>query len=219
MAANTATMEQPRAARVAWSDRAFVERCRRGEIDAFCELAARYQDRLYSFVARSVRDRTDAEDLTQDILVQAFAAIRGFRSEASFKTWLFRIAHNRVVDHSRRSRKRDQFHGPSLDDHTDDESDLAERLGGPREQDPGLGLCREELGEVVRNAVATLSPKLRAVVVLYDFEGCSYEEIAEIVKCPMGTVKSRLFLARNELKRKLASYMGGPWMDEGRGAP
>lgn len=207
MAANAATLEQPRAAQVAWSDRAFVERCKRGELDAFCELVTRYQDSVYSFVVRSVRNRADAEDLTQDIFVQAFGAIRGFRSDATFKTWLFRIAHNRVVDFSRRGRKRDEISGPSFDHHSEDEADLAERVSGPRAQEPAVGLCREELSDAVHQAIAGLSEKLRSVVVLYDFEDCSYEEIAAIVGCPMGTVKSRLFMARAELRRRLAPYV------------
>jgi RNA polymerase sigma-70 factor, ECF subfamily len=217
MAANTALLEQPRAAQVAWSDRAFVERCRRGELDAFCELVTRYQDPVYSFVARSVRNRADAEDLTQDVFVQAFAGIRSFRSDASFKTWLFRIAHNRVVDFSRRSRKRDEIAGPSLDDRGPDDVDLAERIGGPRHLEPVAGLCREELSDIVHQAIAALSEKLRSVIVLYDFEGCSYEEIAAVVGCPMGTVKSRLFTARAELKRRLSPYVDG-LVEERRGA-
>ncbi len=218
MTANTAILEQPRAAQVTWSDRAFVERCRRGELDAFCELVTRYQDPVYSFVSRSVRNRADAEDLTQDIFVQAFGAIRSFRSDSSFKTWLFRIAHNRVVDFSRRGRKRDEIAGPSLDDHRPDDVDLSERIGGPRHLEPVATLCREELTGIVHQAIAGLSEKLRSVVVLYDFEGCSYEEIAAIVGCPMGTVKSRLFTARAELKRKLAPYIDSR-VQERRGAP
>lgn len=204
MTAQAATVDRARGAQVAWSDGAIVERVKRGDVDAYCELVARYQDRLFSFLSRSVASRADAEDLAQDILVQAFGAIRSFRSDASFKTWLFRIAHNRLVDYSRRTRKRNQVVAASLDDRAEGDGALDERLGGPREQEPPHELCRGELSEAVRAAVAALSDKLRSVIVLYDFEGCTYEEIAAVVGIPIGTVKSRLFLARAELKRRLA---------------
>ncbi len=209
MAATMAGARSLGAANLGSSDSAFVERCKQGDVSAFCELVERYKSRVYSFVARSVRDPSDAEDLTQDVFVQAYAAIRAYRSDASFKTWIFRIAHNKVIDHSRRRRKRSEIAGPSLDHREDDDLDLAERLSGPDAEDPAAGFRRDELAEHVRQAVATLSEKLRVVVVLYDFEGCAYEEIAAIVGCPVGTVKSRLFNARTALKRKLAPYIEG----------
>ncbi len=202
------------AATVGSGDSAFVERCKRGDLGAFCELVERYQARVYSFVARSVRDPAEAEDLTQDVFVQAYAAIGAYRSDASFKTWVFRIAHNKVIDHSRRRRQRGRILGPSLDSYEDDEVAPEEHLAGPEADDPASGLCREELGQHVRQAISTLSEKLRVVVVLYDFEDCSYEEIAAIIGCPVGTVKSRLFNARAALRRKLAPYVEG--VREGR---
>jgi len=207
MAGIAATAQSLQGARVVCTDSALVERCRRGDADAFCELVDRHKQPVYSFVARSVRDAADAEDLTQDVFVQAFAAIGRYRSEASFKTWVFRIAHNRVIDHARRSRKRASVTvEPSAGLGQDDIHAVDDRPG-PVTDDPIAGLCRDELGERVRRAVASLSHKLRAVVILYDFEGCSYEEIAAVVGCPVGTVKSRLFNARAELKRKLAPYL------------
>jgi len=201
------TAQSLQGARVVSTDSTLVERSRRGDADAFCELVDRHKQPVYSFVARSVRNPADAEDLAQDVFVQAFAAIGRYRSEASFKTWVFRIAHNRVIDYARRSRKRAAVTLEPANDPDKDDMHAAENFAGPATDDPMTELCRDELSERVRRAVASLSDKLRAVVILYDFEGCSYEDIAAIVGCPVGTVKSRLFNARAELKRKLTPYV------------
>ena len=209
MTSAAATVTGLRATRLESPDILLVERCKQGDVDAFCGLVDRYKQRVYSFVAHSVRNRDDAEDLTQDVFVQAFAAIRRYRVDASFRTWIFRIAQNRVIDHCRRQRKRGQVVTASLDD-GGEESPNGDRVSGPEDGNPLVGVCRDETAEIVRAAVASLSDKLRTVVVLYDFEGCSYEEIARVVGCPIGTVKSRLFNARAELKRKLEPRLAEP---------
>lgn len=203
----TATTGSLRATAMEMTDATLVRRCLDGDVGAYGELVDRYKNVVYRFVARAVRNPADAEDLTQDVFVQAYASLTRFRSDAAFRTWVFRIAHNRVIDHSRRQGKRRQVHAQCPAGPGDEDLSPTEDLPGPAADDPLIGLCRDELSAKVQEAVARLSDKLRVVVVLYDLEGCSYEEIAAIIGCPVGTVKSRLYNARCELRRRLSSYM------------
>ncbi len=193
-------------ARMQESDAALVARSRQGDADAFCELVLRHQDRIYNFVLRSIGDPDDAADLTQDIFVRAYAGLGQFSGRASFQTWLFRIAYNRLADYSRRERaKRRQT--MSLDSPSDADDAPPVEVADLR-SNPADEVEREELARKVQEAILQLSHKLRTVIVLYDLEGLSYEEIAAVVGCPLGTVKSRLFHARAELRRRLARYLG-----------
>jgi RNA polymerase sigma-70 factor (ECF subfamily) len=196
-----------RAGAMETTDSTLVQRCLAGDVGAYGELVDRYKTLVYRFVVRAVRNPVDAEDLTQDVFVQAYASLSRFRSDAAFRTWVFRIAHNRVIDHSRRQSKRRQVLAQCPIGPSDEELSPTEDLPGPLVDDPLLGLCRDELSAKVQEAIRKLSEKLRVVVVLYDLEGYSYEEVAAIVGCPVGTVKSRLYNARTELRRRLSSYM------------
>lgn len=209
MASATTTMTGSlRAGAVETSDATLVQRCLDGDTSAFADLVDRYKGPVHRFVARAVRNPVDAEDLTQDIFVQAYASLGRFRSDAAFRTWVFRIAHNRVIDHSRRQSTRRFVQARCPTGPGDESLSPTEDLAGPLLDDPARGLCRDELSAKVQEAISKLSDKLRVVVVLYDLEGYSYEEIAAIVGCPIGTVKSRLYNARAELKRRLSSYIG-----------
>jgi RNA polymerase sigma-70 factor (ECF subfamily) len=220
--ATTTMTASPRTGVMDTTDAMLVRRCLEGDLGAYADLVDRYKNPVHRFVARSVRNATDAEDLTQDVFVQAYASLGRFRSDAAFKTWIFRIAHNRVIDYSRRQRKRRQVVASAPSSPDDEDLSPTEDLPGPARDNPITGLCRDELAAKVQDAVAGLSDKLRLVVILYDFEGHSYEEVAAIAGCPVGTVKSRLFNARSELKRKLSSYITArlpgetPDDDEGR---
>ncbi len=179
-----------------------VEKAARGDKDAFGRLVDIYKDRIYNYVARMLGDPIEAQDVTQEAFVRAYEALPSFRGASSFQTWIYRIASNLAID-SARGRKRRQDNVVSLSEPID-----AEQGELPRElPDEGKGpddeVLSNELQQIVQQAIAQLPPKLQTVLILYDLEGMSYQEIAQILGCPLGTVKSRLFNARHQLKRIL----------------
>lgn len=181
---------------------ALVQRAKAGDRVAFDRLVDLYQDKVYNFVARMVGDSSEAEDIAQEAFVKAFRNLPSFRGAASFQTWLYRIANNLTIDSVRRRQRRDNTF--SLDAPLEnDESQVARELEDVSVTGPSGRLETAELQRVVHKAIRELSPKLRTVVVLYELQGLSYEEIADILRVPLGTVKSRLFNARMELKGKL----------------
>jgi RNA polymerase sigma-70 factor (ECF subfamily) len=188
------------------SDPLLVERVKERDDDAaFDEIVRRHKNRIFSYICRMTKDGPDAEDLTQEVFIRAYQSIHRFRADAAVDTWLYRIATNLVIDRFRRGRRVPQQWEP-----LEEEEDALEALPATdRESDPEATAQLGELRSVVQKAVHTLPPKLRAAVVLHDIEGLSYEEVAEALGCPVGTVKSRLFNGRNVLRRKLAYYVEG----------
>jgi RNA polymerase sigma-70 factor, ECF subfamily len=188
------------------SDCLLVERVKeRDDARAFDEIVRRHKNRIYSYVCRMTHDAPDAEDLTQEVFIRAYQSIGRFRADAAVDTWLYRIATNLVIDRFRRVKRAPQQWEP-----LDPEDDFLGALPDTdRESDPEATAQLDELQRQVRKAVSTLPPKLRGAVVLHDIEGLSYEEVAEALGCPVGTVKSRLFNGRNLLRRKLAHYVEG----------
>lgn len=187
------------------ADLVLVERCQRNDLDAFEELVGRYQNRIYNFVCKMTNDPVEAEDLTQEIFLRVYTAIHRFRGESSFQTWLYRIAHNLCVDRSRRSQRQVPV-AFSLDAPLDDDTESGARELSDESRNPARLAERGELQRQVRRCLGQMSEKLRTVIILYDLQGMSYEEIAATLACPLGTVKSRLFNARAELGRRLQSY-------------
>lgn len=196
--------------RLSDTDAALVARCKTNDLTAFEEMVERYQHKIYGYVRRLVGNETDAEDITQEVFLKALTSLHAFREESSLQTWLFRIATNLCRDlMRRRQRERGWF---SLWRRTEEEQDG----GGERlldipdlEGDPERLLLREELGELLQRAIEGLPWRMREVLVLHDLEALSYEEIAQALGIPLGTVKSRLFHARARLREALASYMEG----------
>ncbi len=196
--------------RLSDADAALVARCKTNDLTAFEEMVERYQHKIYGYVRRLVGNETDAEDITQEVFLKALTSLHAFREESSLQTWLFRIATNLCRDlMRRRQRERGWF---SLWRRTEEEQEG----GGERlldipdlEGDPERLLLREELGELLQRAIEELPWRMREVLVLHDLEALSYEEIAEALGIPLGTVKSRLFHARARLREALASYMEG----------
>jgi len=185
---------------------ALLQRAQAGDARAFEQLVEPHIARLYNYVARMVGDPSDAEDLTQDAVLRAHRAIGSFRGGATFQTWLYRIATNICVDALRR-RSRTAARVTSLDAPVKaNEGDLARDIAD-KQRDPRELAEAAELGEEVQGAIRELSPKLRAVVVLFDLQGLSYDEIAETLDLPLGTVKSRLFNARARLRELLTAYV------------
>jgi RNA polymerase sigma-70 factor (ECF subfamily) len=149
-----------------------------------------------------VGDRDEAEDLAQEVFVRAFRAIGGFKGEASFGTWIYRIVHNVAASYfvARGAKKRP---GKGVPLETCAEAETAPA----RDADPQAALMSRELKEAIEHSIAELTPDARQYVVLRDIEGKSYEEIAAIVDLPLGTVKSRIHRARLQIRRSLESYL------------
>ncbi len=173
----------------------------------FAGLVQEHKNRIYGYVCRLTNDSPDAEDLTQEVFIRAYQSMHAFRHDAAVDTWLYRIATNLVIDRFRREKRAPQWVpvAPSADE---DEPEW-ELPSTSREGDPQASAQLTELQRQVQKAVYSLPTKLRAVVVLHDMEGLSYEEVAQAVGCPVGTVKSRLFNARLMLRRKLHLYVEG----------
>ena len=164
-----------------------------GDTAAFGRLVGLYQDRLYNSLSRVVGE--DAADIVQDAFVQAYVKLDTFRGSAAFYTWLYRIAFNLAMSHTRRSRKMVSLDGVKTDWGS-------EPMDGNAA--PDAGILRREQAELVQAGLEALSIEYRQILVLREIEGCSYEQIAEILELPIGTVRSRLFRARLQLRDHLA---------------
>lgn len=174
-------------------DQSLVEACRAGDPDAFGVLVRRYQDRLYPTVLRLTGRTEDAHDLLQEAFFRAFLKLRDFHGDSSFYTWIYRIAVNLALSGRRRRRAVAEGQGGDLPDPADD-SGLT---------DPALPLERAEREDRIHRALQALAEDHRAVVVMKDLDGLRYEEIAAILRIPIGTVRSRLHRARCELRERL----------------
>jgi RNA polymerase sigma-70 factor, ECF subfamily len=189
-------------------DRSATERVRlaqAGDIRAFEQLFQQYQRGIYNTIFQIVRSETDAADLTQDVFVRAYRALPRLQSPEAFTSWLYRIAINLSRNHLRdaaRSRTESLEFGGSDEDEGGGQREIADVTG-----DPALLVQSKDLGERVRQAIGTLSPDHRTVVTLHHLEGMPVEQIAAIMECSVGTVKSRLSRARDHLRRKLAAYV------------
>lgn len=186
------------------TEQALVERCRRRDGEAFAKVVDAYQNRVYGFVRRMVPNPDEAADIAQDVFIRAYQNMHRFDGRASLRTWLFRIAHNLCIDRARKL-------GRSVDETSLDVSGEEEGAMEVADQrwDPETLVMDREMRDVVEAALASMSEKLRAVLLLHDREDLAYEEIAETLDLPIGTVKSRLFLARAHLQREVGLYLGG----------
>jgi len=183
-------------------DAVLIERCRAGRHDAFRGLFDRHREHVFRVACRLVGNREDALDLTQEAFMKAYTSLDRFRGQASFKTYLTRIAVNACLDFRRRSRPGQV----ELDE---------ERLGagGPREvamagqTDPAQQAQSHELQEALHQAVQSLPDALRATFLLHAIEGFTYREVAEALDVPVGTVMSRIYYARNNIRQSVAPFL------------
>ena len=189
------------------SDAALVERVLDNDLAAFEQLVSRYQNKITGYAARMLNDSTEAEDVAQETFIKAYRSLASFRGESSFSTWLYRIATNLCIDRVRKI-KRSPKPAYSLDEPFDKE-DKGGRELPDMTYEPSLSIEREEVRRQVRETVAEMPEKLRAVIVMCDIQGMSYENIAQVLDVPLGTVKSRLFHARADLARRLKPYIRG----------
>jgi RNA polymerase sigma-70 factor (ECF subfamily) len=180
-----------------------IRRCLNQDTEAFRWLILRYQSRVYNFVRRMVSNVDDAEDVTQEVFVKAFKSIRRYDGRASFATWLFKIAANLCVDRARRRKRRGDT--VSLD------IGIAQATLVPADNrwNPEQLAVAGEMRNAIEAAIGQMSDRLKPVLLLHDVEGMDYQEIAETLGIPLGTVKSRLFLARCHLQAALAPFIGG----------
>lgn len=190
------------------SDAALVERALDNDLAAFEELVARYQNKIIGYSARMLGDATEAEDVAQETFIKAYRSLAGFRGESSFSTWIYRIATNLCIDRVRKI-KRSPKPAYSLDEPLDPDEDKGGREIADTTFEPSISIEREEMRRRVRETVAEMPEKLRSVIVMCDIQGMSYEQIAQVLDVPLGTVKSRLFHARADLGRRLKPYMRG----------
>jgi RNA polymerase sigma-70 factor (ECF subfamily) len=174
------------------SDHELVEACRQGDREAFRTLFETYKDKVYSIAFRFCGDESQAMDIAQDTFLKLFSGLQSFRGDAAFSTWVYRLVVNCCLDHKRRSWRLI----PIADE-------LIAVLRAPG--DSLKSVLHMEMRERVRSAVENLSPDMRMVVVLRYTEGLSYEEIAEVMACSVGTVASRLNRAHKALERKLSN--------------
>jgi RNA polymerase sigma-70 factor (ECF subfamily) len=189
------------------SDEELVVLCQDSRHVAFEILVERYQNKVYGFVLNNVGDEETARDLAQETFVRAYLKLPGFRRQSLFKTWLFRIARNLCIDHYRR-RSRAAAGMPNPDSlPVSGQLDLPQSAPEDGKDDGLSGLMAQELAQRVRAALQRLPEKMRSAVILYDLEGLSCQEVASALRCPLGTVKSRLFNARIRLRDILRSYV------------
>ena len=185
-------------------DRELATLAAKGREDAFAELLRRYERPVFSLVFRMVRDRTLAEDLAQEAFIRAFNAIGSYNTSYKFSNWIFKIANNHTIDHLRK-RKLDtvSIHG-SPHATTPDEISQSRVVIESRDENPLELVEHRELGSQIEAAIGELREEYRTAILLRHVEGYAYEEIAEIMELPLGTVKTYLHRARHELKNKLA---------------
>jgi RNA polymerase sigma-70 factor (ECF subfamily) len=182
-----------------------LQRAKEGDVKAFEEIFQLYHRRIYNAVYGMLGDPDDAQDVTQDVFVRLHDALPTLRADEAFSTYLYRIALNLCRDRARR-KKRVRFQ--SMDTpRTDDEGESEPMEFADQNRLPEETLTNDELQKRVREAVQTLSPDHKAVIVMHHFQGMEVNDIAKILQVPTGTVKSRLARGRDQLHRKLRSYL------------
>jgi RNA polymerase sigma-70 factor (ECF subfamily) len=181
-------------------ERKLVDDARRGDANAFRELVKRNQRRAYAVALGMVHDPDDARDITQEAFLKVHRNLATFEGEAQFFTWLYRIVMNQCIDHLRRKRGEKVEFDDALANQESDDSGIAPRRTG---FDPAKALSDKELRERIRGALARLSAAHRAVLVMREVDGLSYQEMADQVGVSIGTIMSRLFHARKKMQKML----------------
>jgi RNA polymerase sigma-70 factor, ECF subfamily len=186
------------------SDQEVVLMARNGREAAYRELIRRYERPIFALLFRMVRDRELAEDLAQETFIKALNAIESYRPEFKFSSWIFKIANNAAIDHLRR-RELDTLSLDGSPHAATPEAMQATALQiGARQESPLDAVEAKELGGAIEAAIGRLRPEYRSCILLRHVEGRAYEEIAEILDLPLGTVKTYIHRARNELRQSLA---------------
>lgn len=181
-------------------DQQLVERVQRGDKQAFGLLVSKYQRKLQRLLSRLIRDPAEVEDVAQETFIKAYRALNSFRGDSAFYTWLYRIgintAKNYLVSQGRRAPTTTGFDAEEAE--TLEDGDQLRDINTPERL-----LMTRQIGEAVEEAMAALPEELRTAIMLRELEGLSYEEIANIMDCPIGTVRSRIFRAREAISERL----------------
>jgi RNA polymerase sigma-70 factor (ECF subfamily) len=193
-------------------DQQLVERVQRGDKHAFDLLVTKYQRKLGRLISRFVKDPAEAEDVTQDAFIKAYRALASFRGESAFYTWLYRIGINTAKNHLLANKRRPPTSTPfdSEDSESFEEASLLREVTTPENE-----LMSKQVVDVVQTSLQQLPEDLRSALTLREIEGLSYEEIAAVMNCPIGTVRSRIFRAREavaeNLRPLLETSKGNRW--------
>lgn len=187
-------------------DAELVRRVQRGDSAAFDLLVRKYQHRVVALIGRYVHDWSECQDIAQDTFLRAYRALGNFRGDAQFSTWLHRIAVNTAKNHLVAHKRRPPGEDIDIDDAEQFESALRLRDNDTPERE----LMRQEMEQTVMRAVEALPEELRTALTLREVDGLSYEEIAERMACPIGTVRSRIFRARDAIDAQLRPLLDAP---------
>ncbi len=185
------------------ADLRLVERVQRGDKRAFDLLVAKYQHKILSVIGRFVQDQDEAKDVAQEAFIKAYRALKNFRGDSAFYTWIYRIAVNTAKNHLVSRGRRPPGHDVEVED--------AEYYDGGvalhETSSPERNLLRDELEKTIYDAIAALPDDLKTAVTLREFDGLSYEEIAEVMDCPVGTVRSRIFRGREAIDNQIRELL------------
>ena len=185
-------------------DVTLVRRSQAGDFRAYDELVRRYQERIYATVYHMTSNHEDASDLAQDTFIKAFQALKSFKGDSSFYTWVYRIAVNKTINFLKQRKNKHHLSLNDLDFSAENDPDLVALIS---HKTPRRDLNLTELQEKLNAAMMKLSAPHRLVVTLHDVQGLSHEEIGKIMDCNVGTVRSRLFYARQQLQAYLSDYL------------
>lgn len=187
------------------ADRQLVARAQKGDKRAFDLLVLKYQHKIMSLVYRYIRDLDEVQDVTQEAFIKAFRALPNFRGDSQFYTWVYRIAINTAKNYLVAKHRRP----PTVDVDVDDAEHFEGDFHLKDIENPQNLLFGDELKQVVERAIAALPQDLRTAVTLREYDGLSYEDIANVMDCPVGTVRSRIFRAREAIDRQIRAHMNG----------
>src|SRR6188474_3097494 len=185
-------------------ERALVKKAQAGDLSAYDDLVRRYQERIYATIYHMTSNHEDANDLAQDTFIKAFQALKSFKGGSSFYTWVYRIAVNKTINFIKQRKNRVHMSLDDLDFNAEHDPDLMALIS---DKTPRREINLTELQEKLNEAMQKLSESHRLVVTLHDVQGLSHEEIAKIMGCNIGTVRSRLFYARQQLQAHLSDYL------------
>ena len=182
----------------------FVRKAQQGDLAAYDELVRRYQERVYATVYHMTSNHEDANDLAQEAFIKAYQALKSFKGGSSFYTWVYRIAVNKTINFLKQRKNRAAMSLNDLDFNAENDPDLVALVS---DKTPRRDAALSELQKKLNEAMQKLSEQHRLVVTLHDVQGLAHEEIAEIMDCNVGTVRSRLFYARQQLQGYLIDYL------------